>query len=91
VLLVDDSDLTRNLVRRMIEHLGCAVLEARTPSHALKFLDQDAPIDLLVADFNLTGMTGPGLCDHLARRGRPVPALYYSSSEGLSGRGLRAH
>lgn len=89
ILLVDDNDLLRSLVRRFLEHQGCSVLEAAAPAQALALAgSRNIRIDALVAELSLPGLSGPDLLDQIPQTGREIPALYYSSTARHSGRPL---
>lgn len=89
ILLVDDNDLLRSLVRRFLEHQGCSVLEAADSAQALALAGSSSiGIDALVAELSLPGLSGPDLLDQIPQTGRWIPALYYSSTGRYSGRPL---
>jgi chemotaxis protein histidine kinase CheA/ActR/RegA family two-component response regulator len=60
VLLVDDSDVTREMLRRLLEDAGIAVTSAGTADDALQDLE-GRPIDCVVTDIEMPGMDGLGL------------------------------
>lgn len=66
ILLVDDDLLVSNGTAAMIEDLGHTVIEANTPEHALDVILSDRPVDLVITDYAMPGMTGL----ELARRAR---------------------
>lgn len=71
VLLVDDEPLIRMVAVEALEELGYTVLEAGEGATALKLLNADRPIDLLITDVGLPGgMNGRQLAD-AARVKRP--------------------
>jgi CheY-like chemotaxis protein len=53
--VVDDEDAIRMLVVEVLEELGYAAVEAPDGPGALKILQGDARIDLLVTDVGLPG------------------------------------
>ncbi len=57
VLIVDDSDDQRRLLRRQFELAGCDVVVASTAESAIVAYNHQAP-DLAVVDLYLPGMTG---------------------------------
>jgi PAS domain S-box-containing protein len=62
VLLVEDEEAVRQLVRRILEGRGYKVLLARHGGEALEFIHQaDQPIDLLLADAVMPVLSGPEL------------------------------
>ena len=69
VLVVDDSDDQRLLLRTYFERAGCVVTEAVNAEEALVYC-RDTPPDLAVIDLILPGMDGWALTHHL-RLDRP--------------------
>jgi DNA-binding NarL/FixJ family response regulator len=57
VLVVDDHDLFRTGLRRLLEEEGLEVAEARSGDAALAALDWFAP-DVVLMDLNMPGMSG---------------------------------
>lgn len=67
-LVVDDSQLVRNLVSKTLEQQGVKVLEAVNGREAFATAQNFySEIDLVVTDFNMPEMNGDELC-HLLRR-----------------------
>jgi DNA-binding response OmpR family regulator len=69
VLLVDDEDDLRRVMRDLLERDGFTVQEARDGVQALDQVDRHAP-DIIVLDLNLPGLDGYGVLSQL--RSRPV-------------------
>ena len=66
VLLVDDEEMVRTLLRRMLERLGHHVLQASNAESALAlFGHADEPIGLVISDVRLPGMSGVCLAEQL--------------------------
>jgi two-component system, cell cycle sensor histidine kinase and response regulator CckA len=79
VLLVDDEDALRRLLREMLSAYGYQVLEASDGAQALKICQQHAGrIDLLLSDVKMPGMTGPELALRLACMRPDMKLLYIS-------------
>src|SRR5579862_7538831 len=79
VLLVDDHDQIRLLVGLLLEDWGYEVLVASSGDEALTACDRHAgPIDLLVTDVSMPGMTGRELADLVRVRRRGLRVLYTS-------------
>ncbi|WP_062229082.1 ATP-binding protein [Aureimonas frigidaquae] len=71
VLVVDDEPLVRMLIVDAVEELGLTAMEAGDGPQALRILQSDAPIDLLITDVGLpNGMNGRQVAD-AARQLRP--------------------
>ena len=58
VLIVDDSNSLRHVVRMALEAAGYEVLEAINGKEALEVLNKTAQINLIVSDINMPVMTG---------------------------------
>ena len=58
ILVVDDDPLIIRSTADMLEDLGHSVLEADCGAKALAILAGGAPVDLLVTDYAMPGMTG---------------------------------
>lgn len=71
VLLVDDEEMLRRVMKDMLEGEGYQVIEAKDGVEALDQVDRHAP-DIIVLDLNLPGLDGYGVLSHL--RARPATA-----------------
>jgi type II secretory ATPase GspE/PulE/Tfp pilus assembly ATPase PilB-like protein/CheY-like chemotaxis protein len=71
VLLVDDEDSLRKVVKDLLERDGYDVAEARDGVQALDQVDRVGP-DIIVLDLNMPGLDGYGVLSHL--RSRPATA-----------------
>ena len=71
VLLVDDEDTLRRVMKDLLEREGYIVSEARDGVQALDQVDRFGP-DVIVLDLNLPGLDGYGVLSHL--RSRPATA-----------------
>ncbi|MSR06368.1 MAG: type II/IV secretion system protein [Gemmatimonadetes bacterium] len=71
VLLVDDEDQLRRVMKDLLEREGYRVAEAANGIEALDQVDRHAP-DIIVLDLNLPGLDGYGVLSHL--RSRPSTA-----------------
>ncbi len=71
VLLVDDEDSLRRVMKDLLERDGYQVTEARDGVQALDQVDRVGP-DIIVLDLNLPGLDGYGVLSHL--RSRPATA-----------------
>jgi PAS domain S-box-containing protein len=91
VLLVDDEEDVRELIRDILEAHGYRVIEVRDPEAALSRIEQGSePVHLIVTDVQMPGMSGPALVDRLAAARPGVRALYVSgySAEALGSAGV---
>jgi PAS domain S-box-containing protein len=79
VLLVEDDDMVRNLVRETLEHQGYRIIDSSSPVEARKIADQfKGPIQLLITDVVMPKINGRELALELARRRPNIKVLYMS-------------
>jgi PAS domain S-box-containing protein len=75
LLLVDDDFLINLSTKALLEDLGHTVIDANSGAKALDVLRTDKPIDLMITDYAMPGMTGLQLAE-AARGLRPdLPIL----------------
>ena len=87
VLLVDDDVLVASLTAAMLEELGHTVTEVHSGAAAMELLEAGEPVDLMMTDYLMPGMTGMDLVQ-AARQLRPaLPVLiatgFAEVSDGL--------
>ena len=78
VLLVEDADALRDLTRRILVEAGYAVLEARNGVQAVRIVARQGPIDLLVSDIVMPGMSGRDLALRLREKDPALPIVFMS-------------
>jgi CheY-like chemotaxis protein len=78
VLVVDDQEVVRDVIRLTLERAGFAVLEASSPNAALDLVRGDGSIDLLVTDIVMPEMDAFELADRVACEVPGVRVLYTS-------------
>jgi two-component system, cell cycle sensor histidine kinase and response regulator CckA len=79
VLLVEDDDSVRRVVRRILERSGYTVLEAASPGEAIALADAGAGrIDLCLADVVMPEMSGVELAGQLRHVMPALPVLLMS-------------
>ena len=94
ILLVEDSDVVRNVIARMLEEGGFTVLPASSGDDALSISRRrDAPIDLLLTDIVMPEMNGVELADRLEREHPDMRILFMTGyadevvvNEGILGK-----
>jgi CheY-like chemotaxis protein len=80
ILVVDDEHGVRVMVARMLTLSGYAVVSAQSGEEAISIVhDYAAPIDLLLTDVRMPGMSGPELA-HELRKLRPGIKVMYMSA-----------
>jgi PAS domain S-box-containing protein len=79
VLLVEDEALVRRFTRRVLQSQGYTILEAGNGDEALAISDRTTePIDVLLTDVVMPGMSGKELAAELMRRRPGLRVLYMS-------------
>ena len=79
ILVVEDEDSLRKLTRNILQGAGHTVMEACDAEQALKVAKQaGSPIDLLLTDVVMPGMSGRALADELTALQPGIKVLYMS-------------
>jgi PAS domain S-box-containing protein len=87
VLLVEDEPEVRAAAARALQSAGYRVLQAASGREALRVLGHEPrPVDLLVTDVVMPGMSGPVLAEQVRASGGAARVLFMSGyAEGLGG------
>lgn len=94
ILLVEDSDVVRDVVANMLEGGGLTVLQASGGEEALALARRgETPIDLLLTDIVMPEMSGVELADRMERERPDVRILFMTGyaeevvvNEGILGK-----
>jgi CheY-like chemotaxis protein len=94
ILLVEDSDVVRDVIVRLLEEGGFTVLSASCGEDALSILRRkDMSIDLLLTDIVMPEMNGVELADRLERERPDMRILFMTGyaeevvvNEGILGK-----
>jgi two-component system cell cycle sensor histidine kinase/response regulator CckA len=79
VLVVEDEDGVRSLVRQMLQRYGYSVLETRNAGEALLVCERhDGPVHMLLTDVVLSQVSGPDLARRLLLMRPNLRVLYMS-------------
>lgn len=78
VLVVEDSEGLRQVVRSLLERLGYAVLVAADAEEAVHLSEQGLSFDVLLTDVVMPGARGPELARRLAERWPRLKVVYMS-------------
>jgi CheY-like chemotaxis protein len=85
ILVAEDRDVSRELIRTILEHLGYTVLEARDGLEALGSIRSNPP-DLVLLDIQMPKMNGYDVMTELRSEERfqrlPIVALTASAMSG---------
>lgn len=84
ILIVDDIDLNRRLLRGILKASPYRILEAKRPSVAFSILDVEK-VDLIIIDLVLPEMSGMEFCQMVKsdRRTQLIPILMLTSIQGI--------
>ena len=82
ILVVDDEQPMRFMVRRLMEGMGYTVSEAGSGDEALKAVEE-APVDLVITDLKMPGMDGLTLAKTLLEANSDRPVLLMTAYADL--------
>ena len=83
VLIVEDEDMVRGMIRTVMQWNGYTILEARHGAEALSLCDQyPRQIDLLITDIVMPKMNGRELSERLLKLRPNLKVLYISGYAG---------
>ena len=77
ILIADDSALTRQILRKLLEQKGYEVLEAEGGQQALDSIERDSP-SLVFIDVKMPDMDGLTVLEKMRQRGDTVPTIVIS-------------
>jgi len=79
VLVVEDNEMVREMVKEMLSGHGYTILTAADPHQAIELLAHNSTqIDLLVSDVVMPGMNGPELYEQLVVRMPTLKVVFIS-------------
>jgi signal transduction histidine kinase len=88
VLLVEDDESVRLLVRDVLEELGYEATEAADGQQAVRILESGRRFDLMISDVGLPGMNGRQLAEIAREHLTDLPILFVTGyAEGAAVRG----
>jgi two-component system cell cycle sensor histidine kinase/response regulator CckA len=80
ILVVDDEAGVRVMVARMLSLCGYAVISAQSGEEAISIAQEyAAPIDLVVTDVRMPGMSGPEVVEELQKLRPGIRVMYMSA------------
>src|SRR2546425_5363116 len=89
ILLADDAEEFRGVIREALEAEGYEVVVAEDGQHALELFDTAGPFDFLLLDHDMPRVTGRDAIANLRSRGVRTPALILTGSPLLTREQLR--
>jgi signal transduction histidine kinase/CheY-like chemotaxis protein len=85
VLLVEDEDPVRRVLRLMLERGGFRVIESASPIEACAIFEEDARrVDILVTDVIMPEMNGPTMAKRFLAQRPDLPVLFISGHSNVS-------
>ena len=79
IVVVDDEDDVRAVMRSVLQQKGYTVLDASGGAETIRLLaNHTGPVDMLVTDVVMPGMSGRELYEHLSHRHPGLKVLYVS-------------
>jgi two-component system, cell cycle sensor histidine kinase and response regulator CckA len=75
---VEDSRDLGEVVRRLLTRAGYRVRVTHDGAEALTVIDSGHPVDLVITDVVMPGLTGPELVEQLHARRPELPVIYTS-------------
>lgn len=78
LLLIDDNEELRRVVKRMLRRSGYEVIEASNGAAGLAILDRGTHVDIVVSDVMMPEMSGRAVVDAIRQRHRDVKVLLMS-------------
>jgi len=84
VLLVDDDRVARRLLEGHVERLGYQVVQAECGTEAWDRIVADLQIGVVIADWMMPGLDGPGLCRKIRAQlpSRPLHVILVTARTG---------
>jgi CheY-like chemotaxis protein len=80
ILVVDDEPGVRVMVARMLTLSGYAVVSAQSGEEAISIAQEyAAPLDLVLTDVRMPGMSGPELAQELRKLRPEIKVMYMSA------------
>jgi PAS domain S-box-containing protein len=88
ILIAEDEQSVRNLIRNTLQPDGYTLLEAKDGEEAIKVSREHAgAIDLLLTDIVMPGIGGRSLAREISRQRPDIAILYMSGYAGNTGKG----
>jgi CheY-like chemotaxis protein len=85
ILLVEDEDMLRGLIRELLEIKGYAVMEASQGVEALEMMrSADRPVDLVLTDVVMPHMSGSELVENLKEDFPGLKVIFMSGYTGAN-------
>jgi len=85
IMIIDDSEDTRELFTAALEAEGFKVISAKSGEEALDILEGTHDISLMLLDLSMPGMNGVQFLEEMQRRklGGDIPVMVVSASDNI--------
>lgn len=85
IMIVDDSEDTRELFTAALEAEGFSVVGARDGEEALQLLSDRSDFSLILMDISMPGLSGVQVLEEMEKRGigRGIPVMLVSAVDNL--------
>jgi CheY-like chemotaxis protein len=90
ILLVEDEDMLRSLLKDLLIHKGFEVEDANCGSEALDRVEAGMQPDLLITDVAMPGMTGEALAESLRLKWPKLRIIFMSGYAGASAAAIQS-
>lgn len=80
ILLADDEAMLRDLLGELLESSGFNVIKVTSGEEVLKVLTEEMQVDLLIIDYNMTGMNGLECVQEIRRLNYKMPVILSTGS-----------
>ena len=85
VLVVDDEPLLVELAAGMLRELGCDVITSHSADEALRILDAEPRITILLTDVQMPGVSGFELAARARRKRSDLRVVFASGRDRVDG------
>jgi len=76
VMVADDDQISRTILRSMVQKAGFTVVEAKDGLQAWDLMNQEDPPRIALIDWIMPGLDGIAVCDRLQSRSEGAPFIY---------------
>lgn len=80
ILVVDDEPRIADIIETFLQKNGYAVIKAPGGAEAIEIIASGAPLDLMLVDMKMPGVSGIDVIRKRDELGRAIPALILSGS-----------
>jgi DNA-binding NtrC family response regulator len=82
ILLVDDDEITLDIVTDMLSRFGYNIIRANNGESALNVIKKEEPIHLVILDMNMPGMSGQDCLKEIKKISSQVKVIISTGDPG---------